>query len=280
MDLTRRLQCLLLLLVVTVAVPAAASEDSAALEHGYRLMYGLDFASAGQVFRQWRTDHPRDPIGPMSEAANLLFAELNRTGVLQTQFFVDNSSFTSNKPQAPSPEVRARFDAAAADAETMARARLREAPHDPNALFAMAMVFGLRADFAGLLEGRNMAALEYGRQASRSARTLLAVDPDYADAYLATGINYYIVGSLSPPLRWILRLAGFEGDKDRGMRELKLTAEHGRLLGPFARILLAIAYLRHHDKGRARELLAGLAREFPSNPLFARELERLDGRVH
>lgn len=267
-------------LAVMVALPAAASEVPTSLEHGYQLMYGLDFASAGQIFLQWRVAHPRDPLGPMSEAANLLFSELDRSGVLQAQFFVDDASLTSKKAAAPPPGLRARFEAAVADAEAVARARLSEDPGDRDALFALAMVFGLRADFASLIEGRSMAALSYTRQATKVARTLLEVAPDYADAYLATGISQYIVGSLTPPLRWILRIAGFQGDKDKGMQELRLTAEHGRFLGPFARILLTIAWLRAHDTDRARELLAGLERDFPSNPLFARELQRINSKTN
>ena len=50
----------------------------------------------------------------------------------------------------------------------------------------------------------------------------------------------------------------------------------GHLLAPFARILLAIAYVREKDSSRARELLLGLQREFPDNTLFGRELARLD----
>ena len=55
-----------------------------------------------------------------------------------------------------------------------------------------------------------------------------------------------------------------------------MTAEHGHYLAPFARILLAIAYVRDKDKPRARELLASLRDEFPKNPLFANELTRLN----
>jgi hypothetical protein len=265
---------------VTVALPAAASEGPTSLEQGYRLMYGLDFASAGRVFLQWRADHPRDPLGPMSEAASLLFDELDRTGILQAQFFVNDSSFTSKKPPAPpAAGLRERFDATLASAETLARARLRDEPRDSDALFALTMVYGLRADYAALIEGRGMAALSYTRQAARLARTLLEVAPDYADAYLSTGISQYIVGSLVAPLRWLLRIAGFSGDKAKGIEELKLTAERGRFLGPFARILLTIAYLREHDMARAQELLVGLQREFPSNPLFARELQRISGKA-
>ena len=267
------------ILAATVALPAAASEVPTSLEDGYRLMYGLDFASAARIFRQWRAEHPRDPLAPMSQAANLLFSELDRLGVLQAQFFVDDTSFTSRKPSAPLPDLRARFDAAVADAEAVARARLRADPRDRDALFALAMVYGLRADYAALVEGRSMTALSYTRQATRVARTLLEVAPDYADAYLATGISQYIVGSLIAPLRWVLRIAGFRGNKDQGMQELRVTAEHGRFLGPFARILLTIAYLRQHDSVRARELLAGLQQEFPSNPLFARELQRITGPI-
>lgn len=269
-----------MVLAVTVALPAAASEGPTSLEQGYRLMYGLDFASAGRVFLQWRADHPRDPLGPMSEAASLLFAELDRTGILQAQFFVNDSSFTSKKPPAPpAAGLRERFDATLASAETLARARLRDEPRDSDALFALTMVYGLRADYAALIEGRGMAALSYTRQAARLARTLLEVAPDYADAYLSTGISQYIVGSLVAPLRWLLRIAGFSGDKAKGIEELKLTAERGRFLGPFARILLTIAYLREHDMARAQELLVGLQREFPSNPLFARELQRISGKA-
>jgi hypothetical protein len=178
------------------------------------------------------------------------------------------------------PGLRSRFDAAVADAEAVARARLSEDPTDHDALFALAMAFGLRADFAALIEGRNMAALSYTREASRIARTLLELAPDYADAYLATGIGRFIVGSLIAPMRWFLGAAGFEGDKNKGMRELRLAAERGRFLGPFARILLSIACLREHDTGGARELLVGLAHDFPSNPLFARELQRIASKAH
>jgi hypothetical protein len=242
-------------------------------------MYGLDFGSAGRVFEQWRAQHPQDPLGPMSQAASLLFAELDRSGILQAQFFVDDASFTTRQPSPPPPDLRERFDARTAEAEDLARSRLRVDPHDRDALFALAMVYGLRADYAALIEGRTMASLAYTRQATRFARTLLALAPDYADAHLATGMSQYIIGSLVAPVRWILRVGGYQGDKAKGMEEVQVTAEGGRLLSPFARILLAIASLREHDTERARELLLGLEREFPSNPLFAEELHRIGGKA-
>jgi len=73
-----------------------------------------------------------------------------------------------------------------------------------------------------------------------------------------------------------LRIGGVSGDKARGISELQTTAAKGQLLAPFARILLAIAYVRDKDKPRAREILLALQSDFPNNHLFPLELARLE----
>jgi len=40
-------------------------------------------------------------------------------------------------------------------------------------------------------------------------------------------------------------------------------------------MLLAVAALRDKDKNRARNLLGGLAQEFPQNTLYKKELARI-----
>ncbi len=261
--------------LLTVLLPVAALAGPS-LDAGYRSMYGFQFPSAEREFQQWRLDHPDDPLGPVSQAANLLFSELARLGILQAQFFVDDSSFTSLSRPAPDRALRARFDAALDEGATLARARLARAPRDADALFAMALVNGLQADYTALVEGRNVASLSYTREGARWAKKLLAAAPWYADAYLATGISDYIIGSIPAPVRWVLRVAGYAGDKKKGIEQLQVAASRGRLLAPLARILLGIAYLREGDRARARDMLAALNRDFPSNPLFAREIRRLD----
>jgi hypothetical protein len=84
---------------------------------------------------------------------------------------------------------------------------------------------------------------------------------------------------MAAPVRWILRVGGIEGDKQGGIAELQTTADHGELLAPFARILLAIAYVREKDTTRAKEMLIGLQREFPENSLFGKELARIDKNI-
>src|SRR5258708_34150312 len=126
-----------------------------------------------------------------------------------------------------------------------------------------------------MIEKRNMSSLQDPRKANDWADQLLGVDPKCYDARVATGFSKYIIGSMAAPVRWMLRMGGVSGDKKQGIVELQMTADHGRYLGPFARILLAIAYVRDKDNARARDLLAHLRDEFPKNTLFPRAIARL-----
>ena len=216
-------------------------------------------------------------MGPVSEAAGFLFSEFNRLGVLESQFYTNDDAFDNRPKLTPDPALRDKFHGAIARSETLARASLAKDPKDRDALFAMTLSSGLQADYAALIEKRNLASLHFTKQASNSAQQLLAVCHDCYDALLATGFSKYIIGSMAAPVRWILRMGGLPADKQGGIADLQTTAEHGHYLAPFARILLAIAYVREKDNPRARELLASLRDEFPNNPLFAREIARLDG---
>jgi hypothetical protein len=247
------------------------------LDHGFQLLYNLEFDRAHEIFSGWERNHPDDPMGPTFEAVGLLFSEFDRLGVLEGQFFVDDKKFENRPKLNPDPNVRVRFDAEIAKAQTTARARLAKNPKDKDALFAMTLTNGLEADYSALIEKRNLTSLHYTKESNTWGEQTLAADPDCYDAHIAGGISKYIIGSMAAPVRWLVRLGGVSGDKQAGVKELKLVAERGHYLAPFANILLAIAYVREHDKQRARELLASLRQQFPNNPLFGKEIARLDG---
>lgn len=275
------MRCAGLLLPIMAAVICLPAEVTTApsLDRGYHNMYNLQFGAAQAEFAAWQKHYPQDALGPVSEAAGLLFSELNRLGVLEAQLFEDDSRFEKRKKLKPDPDVRDRFNTALLRAEAVAHEALARNPNDQNALFSLALASGLRADYTALVEKRNMAALKHTKEANLQARKLLTIAPEYYDAYLATGISKYIVGSLVAPVRWFARLAGYEGNKDDGVKELQLAADRGRYLGPFARILLCVAYLRDDQKQKARTLLAALRDDFPENDLFVRELARLDSKT-
>ncbi len=246
-----------------------------ALDHGFSGLYNLDFAGAQRDFTAWQQQHPDDPVGPVSEAAGCLFSEFNRLGVLEAQFYENDEAFDGRPKLTPDPALREHFLAAIGRAESLSHARLAKDPKDRDGLFALTLSSGLQADYAALIEKRNLASLRFTKAASASAQELLAVCPDCYDALLATGFSKYIIGSMAAPVRWILRLGGLPADKQGGIADLQATAAHGHYLAPFARILLAIAYVREKDKPRALQLLSALGQEFPANTLFPREIAHL-----
>lgn len=246
------------------------------LDRGFQLLYNLNFDQANSLFSAYEKSHPDDPMGPTANAAGSLFSEFHRLGVLESQFFELDKRFENRPKLTPDPLVRVQFQGAIDRAEKIARTRLAKNSKDEDALFSLTLVNGLQADYAALIDKRNVASLHYTKEATAWADRTLAVDPRNYDAHIAGGISKYLVGSMAAPIRWLVRLGGVSGDKQAGIKELQLVAANGHYLAPFADILLAIAYVREHDNQHARELLASLRDEFPANPLFAQEIARLD----
>ncbi len=273
------------LLLATGAHASDASPDapdtrvSTALDHGFMGLYNLDFAGAQKDFSTWQAQHPDDPVGPVSEAAGLLFSEFNRLGVLEGQFYENDESFLSRSKLSPDQDVHKHFQTALEHAQLLAHNRLAKDSKDRDALFALTLSSGLQADYAALIEKKNLASLHFAKEAAAWAQQLLAICNDCSDALVATGFSKYIVGSMNAPVRWLLRMGGLPGDKQAGIADLQKTAQHGHYLAPFARILLAIAYVRDKNKTRALELLMALRTQFPGNTLFPREIARLQPSI-
>lgn len=264
--------------VLLLAVASAASSGPAErlnLERGYQSMYNLDFTGAHDVFHGYQEAHPEDPMGYVSNAAAYLFAEFDRLHVLQADLFTDDQKFEQRGKLAPDAAVKTQFEAELERSNSAAGKILAQHPDDANALFAQVMADGLQGDYTALIEKRNLASLGYMKSGRLLAEKLLVIDPSCYDAYLAVGVENYILGLNAAPVRWLLHLTGSQTDKEEGLRRLRLTADKGHYLAPFARLLLAVAALRDKDRQTARLLLAGLAKEFPNNQLYVAELARI-----
>jgi hypothetical protein len=241
-----------------------------ALEEGYSQMYNLQFEEAHRTFHQWEMANPADPLGPASDAAAYLFSEFDRLHILQSEFFAEDKNFLHAHKLVPDPAVKAAMDTALDQSS-----RLSAEGADPNSLFAQVVEHGLRSDYAGLIEKRYTAALNETKQARAAAERLLAAYPDFYDANLAGGIENYLLSLKPAPIRWVLHATGSETDRQEGIEKLRLTAEKGRLLAPFAKLLLAVAALRDKDRAAARADLAWLVEHFPLNRLFREELAKV-----
>lgn len=278
----------IVLMTAAVAVIAGAGSARAStppfepgpVDHAFDRLYNFDFAGSLSILEAAARTDPRNPLVPSVRAAAYLFMELDRMKILETKFFMnDDNMVDGSSRRTPDPQVRERFYAALQSARTLADARLAVDPDDLEGLLALCMSASLETDYVALVERRTWRSIRLAPRSLGPAGRLLARTPPFYDAYVHFGALEYIVGDLPFFLRWFVRYDGIDGDKQRGIEQLKLAAAHGRYYGPFARILLVVAALREEREGEAERLLAGLVQDYPENPVFRKELAIVAARA-
>ncbi len=278
---------LALLLLAPVAVRAQSTTDNGEgpafttdpeLAAAFHLLYDQQFSEARREFIAWEDRHPKEPFGQVAIAASYLFEELYRQNVLTSDFFLNEERFLHGIEGKPDAARMADFRAALARTRTLSRELLQKNPKDPEALFGLTLAAGMESDADAILEKKQLDGLKRMKEANEYAKQLLALKPDTNDAYVALGAANYIIGSLNPGYRFALWFGGIHGDKKLGMQQLGKTAENGRYLQPFAKILLALAARREKQNALAQKLLLELSQEFPTSPLFAAEYAKAMGR--
>jgi len=143
----------------------------------------------------------------------------------------------------------------------------------------MAVTQGIMMDYTALVEKRQLSSLSSARRSNGYAQRLLKINPQFYDAYLTTGFSEYLLASLPFYVRWFVHFDDVSGSKDRAIHNLQLVAKWGRYLKPFARIMLAIVYLREKQPLQTRALLAELASEYPKNELIRKELSKVTAQI-
>ena len=276
----RRIRRVVLALAIAARACAMTAADGGIpenplLQEGYDDMYNLQFASAHRIFQQYEQLHPNDAMGPVSDAAAYLFQEFDRLQVLRSELFVDDAKYLRSKKLTPDPKVKASFEEDLQRADKLSTSELKVSPFARTALLAAALRFALHANYEALIAKQNIQALNDIKQAQKEGDELMKSCPNCYDGEMAIGVENYLLSQKAAPIRWVLSLTGAQTDKKVGIERLRIVAEKGLYLRPYAKVLLAIADLRDGDKPHARELLSELARQFPLNSLFQDELKKL-----
>jgi hypothetical protein len=256
----------------------SAFTDVPELKEGFRLLYVQKYPQAREKFSSWTSEHPADPFGFVAKAASYLFEEFYRQGVMTSEFFLDDKKFLRGIEGKPDPERMKNFRALLEQARKLSTARLAKDKHDAAALFALTLAAGMESNADSILEKKHIDGLKRMKEANEHARLLLAERADANDAWVAPGSANYIIGCLSGGVRMVLWFGGIHGDKKLGMELVGKTAEKGRYLEPFAKVLLALAARREKQDPLAKKLLHELTEEFPDSPLFAAEYAKVIGR--
>jgi hypothetical protein len=265
----------MMVLLASLLAASTALAETTTIDTAFDRMYRHQFEGAQQLVRDHLERHPQDPLGYGVRAAAYLFTELDRLHILEAEFFGDDKRILEKKKLTPDLSVRAAILDSIEKTRQKAAAALAQNSSDKNALIAMCIAVGVQTDYMALIEKRQFGSLSFARESQSWAVKLLAVDSTYYDAYLTAGVSEYLSGSVPFFIRWLLKFEKTEGSKAAAVRNLQVVAEKGRYLRPFAKVLLAIIHLREKRPAEAERQVAELHREFPENPLFKRELDKL-----
>ncbi|MGH9723316.1 MAG: hypothetical protein ACRD8O_24150 [Bryobacteraceae bacterium] len=261
--------------VFAVLAPVCAGE----MDVAFARLYNFDFPGAHVILNRATAASPDDPFPHSIRASAYLFYELDRLGILESEFFADDKRIVERKKLKPDPGVRTLLFKAVNESQARAQKLLSANAGDTNALFSLCITYGVVTDYTALVEKRQISSLSSVKRSTGYAQRLLKADPTFYDAYLSTGLADYLIGSLPFFVRWFVRIDDIKGSKDQGIRNLTLAAQQGRYLKPFAKIVLTLLNIREKKPREAHVTLAELTRDFPENPLFRKELEKLTQRL-
>ncbi len=237
----------------------------------YEHFYILDFDGSLSRSEVVLKEHPQEPMAYGYELMVTVFRELYHQDLLDTTYYA-HDSFLTSKRNVPVPDTtRQRIEFLTNTGIKLCDDRIRANPNDKNTYFARGYIRGMHAVFITLVDHSYVAAARQGYAARGDSEQVLKLDPEYADAKMAVGIQQFAVASLPHWVRMMVGIMGVGGNKERGLALLRESAEHGVVTKVESRTVLSL-FLRHD--GRYPEALAeqhGLAVEYPHNYLFRLE---------
>ena len=274
---------LVLLGLVLAAAPAASAAFNAAvhqlkdrlMQKGFDHFYNVEYAEAADVFKQAVEAAPDDPgrYNHLSEA--LLFGMMHRAGALESQMVTGGNSFLRQSKMEPTPEEQALFASSLQKVLELTGKTLAADPANVDALYAQGVAIGFRSTYNYLVKKSWLDSLRDATAARKLHNRVLELDPTRVDAHMLQGMHDYLIGSLPLVYKMLGFLAGFHGDKDEGIRKLKLVAEKGVYNKVDAEILLSVIYRRERRPAEAIPMLESLHARFPRNFLVLFELSQM-----
>lgn len=271
-----------LLMALAALLPAAAGSLCAAnnwVQEGNEAFYNLDYDQSIAAYEQALAGNPGDPILHNHLAHALLYRELFRDGALESELVSGNNSFLRRPKLEPPADVEKRFFAEIDRAMQLSQARIAKNARDTVALHALSVSYALRANYGFLVRKSWRASLYDSSQARKFDNEVTALEPDNYDAKLLQGGYDYIVGNLTWTLRALGFIAGFHGDKERGLRTIEEVAAKGKENRVDAQIVLCALYRREGEPKRAIPLVSQLIGRYPRNYLLRFELAQMYGAI-
>ena len=238
---------------------------------GYEHFYILDYEGAISRFESVLKAHPQDPMAYAYLQMAIVFRELYHQDLLDTTYYAHDSFLTSKRNVPVSAATRQRIEDLTNTGIRLCDDRIRANPNDKDAYFARGYLKGIHAAFITLVDHSFVSAAWQGHAARDDSEQALKIDPDYADAKMAVGIQQFAVASLPRWVRLVVGIAGVGGNKEKGLTLLRQSAAHGVVTSVESRTVLSL-FLRHDARyPEALVVQHGLAEQYPHDYLFRLE---------
>ena len=269
------------LLLLSSLLGAARQDPQITLEvaEGNDAFYNLDYDQALASYQHALALDPENPVLHNHVAHALLYRELFRNGALESELVSGNNSFIRRSKMEPPANVEKYFFTEILKSMQLCRERIAIAPNDTVALHALSVAYALRANYGFLVRKSWSASLADSNQARIYDRRVTDINPADYDARLLQGGYDYIVGSLSWGMRAVGFLAGYHGDRQRGLRTIEEVALKGTENRVDAEIVLCALYRREGQASRAIPLVRSLISRFPRNYLLRFELAQMQAAM-
>jgi tetratricopeptide (TPR) repeat protein len=231
--------------------------------HGLNLLMNGDPNASIQVFRQIEEAYPDSALGYLLDADAVWWKIYLTTGnLVDPDVFDVVSSGTTPYDSHFNDLVRVTIQ--------KARRAIRNGHDVARNYLYEGMAYALRARLAGL-EGKELPTARAGKKMRSLLLIALQKDPSLTDADLGIGIYNYFVDTLPgiiKLLRWLIGLPG--GNRELGLQQLRLAAQHGVLTRGEAQFYLAKDFSRSSERhyGRSLKLFQSLSENYPRNPLW------------
>jgi hypothetical protein len=277
------LVCAVALAWVLPATAAPAQKNDTAQQHsdplnfdpvvrdGYEHFYILDYEGALSRFDAVLKAHPQEPMAYGYVQMVTVFRELYHQDLLDTTYYAHDSFLTSKRNVAVPAATRQRIESLTDTGIKLADERIKANPNDKDAYFARGYLRGIHAAFITLVDHSFVSAARQGYAARGDSEQALKIDPLYADAKMAIGIQQFAVASLPRWVRMVVGIVGVGGNKEKGLAMLRASAAHGVVTAVESRTVLSL-FLRHDARyPEALTVQRGLAEEYPHDYLFRLE---------
>jgi len=143
-------------------------------------------------------------------------------------------------------------------------------PTDAHAYMCVGGMYGLKARLS-MMKHRWLKAYFDGRKGINYMDKAIKLDPKLYDAYLGPGMFQYYAGTLPGIVQWLAKFI-VKGDAKKGIEDLKLVKEHGRINATIAELLLIEIYTQTGSKyanpALAVEWSGQLKKQYPAHPMM------------